>query len=387
MEMLCLMHEDGEPYGHLRIWGKALGVKDLARLIGEPVKTVENWMAELESAGVFSRTAEGTIYSRRMVRDEQMRMQTVESGRSGGNPALVGEYHEPGMIYVVSDGQGHYKIGASKQPAKRLYKLKQSTRNDRLFVCAQLPVDDMGRSEGLLHANFAQYQNSGEWFDFPPDVASALIAAIQEDRLSDLLSVPLKGNLEIPLDLPHKGNSHKSTESEDQRSEVQKGESREDLGGGPGEGPQDPPSGRESRSSQPLERIDFTLFSEQWNDLARQIGTPIFEVWTESRKRHLRARLKEPRTFDWRRILDKARGARGAHGKRWFTLEWLIKSPDNVAKLLEGKYDEPFGETSAASGPQVQPPPPSKRPPVHTVNDERPEWQPPGWKAQANGER
>jgi hypothetical protein len=69
IDMLGLMHE-AEPYGHLVINGNAPTPKQLAMLLGGgSPRDVERLLAELEGAGVFSRTPDGTVYSRRMVRD------------------------------------------------------------------------------------------------------------------------------------------------------------------------------------------------------------------------------------------------------------------------------------------------------------------------------
>lgn len=68
MEALCIMH-DAEPCGHLVMNGKPVTSKQLAAIVGAPEKEVVRLLAELEDAGVFSRTDAGVVYSRRMVRD------------------------------------------------------------------------------------------------------------------------------------------------------------------------------------------------------------------------------------------------------------------------------------------------------------------------------
>lgn len=87
-EMLCLMH-DGEPVGHLAIGGKAISPKQLARLVGAPIREVKLLLQELTEADVYSVNDQGLIFSRRMVRDEQRRLQARENGRRGGNPQLI----------------------------------------------------------------------------------------------------------------------------------------------------------------------------------------------------------------------------------------------------------------------------------------------------------
>lgn len=88
IEMLCIMNEC-KPYGHLAINGKAISVAQLARLIGETEKVVKGLLNELESAGVFSRTEQGGIYSRRMISDEKIRVIRGNAGKLGGNPNLL----------------------------------------------------------------------------------------------------------------------------------------------------------------------------------------------------------------------------------------------------------------------------------------------------------
>jgi hypothetical protein len=74
MDMLCLMHA-GQPYGHLATGGERFTITDIQRATGMTIGEVARGLAELERAAVFSRTSDGTIYSRRMVRDEVSRAQ------------------------------------------------------------------------------------------------------------------------------------------------------------------------------------------------------------------------------------------------------------------------------------------------------------------------
>ncbi len=82
------MHEC-TPYGYLAVNDRAIDIAQLARLVGEAQRTVKQLLAELENAGVFSRTETGWIYSRRMVNDERLREVPAESGRLGGHPDVL----------------------------------------------------------------------------------------------------------------------------------------------------------------------------------------------------------------------------------------------------------------------------------------------------------
>lgn len=79
IEMLALMHE-GEPYGHLKVGKKAIDEATLARMVGAGQDEITGLIGELETAQVFSRAANGTIYSRRMVRDENKRNLCASEG-------------------------------------------------------------------------------------------------------------------------------------------------------------------------------------------------------------------------------------------------------------------------------------------------------------------
>lgn len=84
-EMICIMHES-DPYGHLLVADLALTSKQLAAIVGADLKTTSRCLEELESMGVFSRTDEGVIYSRRMTRDHQKSSHYSALGKRGGNP-------------------------------------------------------------------------------------------------------------------------------------------------------------------------------------------------------------------------------------------------------------------------------------------------------------
>lgn len=90
IEMICIMHE-ADPYGYLALNGKEVGLDKLADLTGGRLSELPTLLDELETAGVFSRTRNGTIYSRRMVRDEKKSKVSRKNGRLGGNPNLSKE--------------------------------------------------------------------------------------------------------------------------------------------------------------------------------------------------------------------------------------------------------------------------------------------------------
>ena len=87
IEMIALMHESS-PYGHLLVSGHSPTDTQLAVLAGAPSEQVPDLIGELESAGVFSRTREGVIYSRKLTRMQKKAATARNNGKNGGNPTL-----------------------------------------------------------------------------------------------------------------------------------------------------------------------------------------------------------------------------------------------------------------------------------------------------------
>jgi hypothetical protein len=87
IEMLGYMHE-GEPYGRFVINGRTPQPREIAALVGAPIKVVEKALEELRENGVFSVDDDGLAYSRRMVRDKARAEADRANGKGGGNPKL-----------------------------------------------------------------------------------------------------------------------------------------------------------------------------------------------------------------------------------------------------------------------------------------------------------
>ena len=89
---MCIAHEC-EPYGHLVVNGKPMDAAKLGRLVGLSEKDCTKLIDELGDAGVVERTAEGVIYSRRMVRDEELRNKRANGGSAGAEHGIKGAAH------------------------------------------------------------------------------------------------------------------------------------------------------------------------------------------------------------------------------------------------------------------------------------------------------
>jgi hypothetical protein len=87
IDMLALMHQSGKA-GYLVVSGQPVTRGQLAKILGQSIEEIEALLAELEANKVFSRDGAGTIYSRRVVRDEQKAALARKNGQRGGNPSL-----------------------------------------------------------------------------------------------------------------------------------------------------------------------------------------------------------------------------------------------------------------------------------------------------------
>jgi hypothetical protein len=107
IEMIGLMHESSTP-GHLLLNARSPNTAQLASLVGADIKTVGKTIQELEDAAVFSRTDEGVIFSRRMVRDHRKSLAGKEAiaRRWGGETAPISnEDRAPNSAPIRSDGR------------------------------------------------------------------------------------------------------------------------------------------------------------------------------------------------------------------------------------------------------------------------------------------
>lgn len=90
-EILCLMHESTDR-GKLMLNGAAMPDEALARVLGLDNQTLTKTLTTLLKYGVASRDQEsGALMNRRMTKDERLRQIRTESGKRGGNPALVNQ--------------------------------------------------------------------------------------------------------------------------------------------------------------------------------------------------------------------------------------------------------------------------------------------------------
>lgn len=80
---------------------------------------------------------------------------------------------------------------------------------------------------------------------------------------------------------------------------------------------------------------------EKWNDFAGKYGLATITVISPARERGISARLQES-AFNFDKVLEEianSKFARGSNDRKWkIDFDWIFLSPNNFAKLLEGKY-------------------------------------------------
>ncbi|QLE51761.1 GIY-YIG nuclease family protein [Nostoc sp. C057] len=82
------------------------------------------------------------------------------------------------FIYVLKSTES-YKIGITKDVAKRMRELQTGDPVKHLFVCSSF-FEDAPRFEKLLHEAFAEYRvENSEWFELPPEKLEELIEILE----------------------------------------------------------------------------------------------------------------------------------------------------------------------------------------------------------------
>jgi len=153
-EMNCLMH-DCEPYGHLMVGAAPMRPAQLARLVGITPKECAALVAELEAAGIFSRANSGAIFSRRMVRDEDIRERRANGGHAGAAHGAKGAAHgAKGGRPKAGEGGEKTPLPPDKQPppafasASAIPSIQVGADSTTVGAGGDLPTDPPGSPGG-----------------------------------------------------------------------------------------------------------------------------------------------------------------------------------------------------------------------------------------------
>lgn len=136
MEMICVMHE-AVPRGTLIVNGSPVNERQVSVLAGISFKETVALLSELEATGVFSRDDNGTIFSRRMRRDEEKAARDKANGKAGGNPHLKG-VNPPLNGHANPPVNGNHKVTYNEED--KAQKLEARGKKERTSLRSGDPV-------------------------------------------------------------------------------------------------------------------------------------------------------------------------------------------------------------------------------------------------------
>ena len=89
------------------------------------------------------------------------------------------------------------------------------------------------------------------------------------------------------------------------------------------------------------ERVDYQQIADLYNETC--VSFPRLTKLSDSRKKAIRARMKQYSVDDFRRMFEMAESSdflKGKNGKNWSaTFDWMVKDA-NMAKILDGNYQD-----------------------------------------------
>jgi hypothetical protein len=137
--MMCVMHQ-AEPYGYLVLNGNPIEPPQLARMVGASERETSRWIAELRAAGVFSVDDVGQAFSRRMVRDEDLRNRRANGGSAGAEYGIKGKEHGS------KGGRPRNESGVTQPPlnpppSSSVFSLQSSASKDSKSKAPRRPVE------------------------------------------------------------------------------------------------------------------------------------------------------------------------------------------------------------------------------------------------------
>lgn len=147
LEILCIMHES-EDRGKLMLNGKPMPMEALCRLLGLDNQNLTKALTKILEYGVASIDSNSQIiFSRRMVRDEDIRKTRKECGKLGGNPNLVNQ--KP----TTQDNQKSTPSSSSSSSVSYKRKIADSAKANPTEA-AQDWIDSLKVNPAYQHINF-----------------------------------------------------------------------------------------------------------------------------------------------------------------------------------------------------------------------------------------
>ncbi len=113
-------------------------IEQIAKLVGSGEGEVKAAMNELEKNGVFSRTEDGAVFSRRIVRETAALTKSIADGKRGGNPLLLTgpePESDPKVVPIMTDSD-------REQLSEGLAQLDRKKLEERKRLAEQGPFGD-----------------------------------------------------------------------------------------------------------------------------------------------------------------------------------------------------------------------------------------------------
>jgi hypothetical protein len=138
-EMLLLMHES-EERGVLILNGRPMSHKTIAQALNLDNQITTNALTSIVALGVCGVRGDGAIFSRKMVRDEEISAKRAICGSRGGNPNLLNQKSTPSSSSSSSSSSSIISIYIEAPPSFK------SPELDKLILSWQMRLTQYNRT-------------------------------------------------------------------------------------------------------------------------------------------------------------------------------------------------------------------------------------------------
>jgi hypothetical protein len=152
-DLLCYMWESTERGVMIKSNGKIYNDTEITRMVGMDNQNSGTWLTILLENGVCQRREDGAIYSRRMVRDEEIRQTRITSGSKGGNPALLDKGKVKKVINQLSENENEI---ANDNVNKNSIKFKIPSIEEIMNYCKE-------RNNSIIAEKFFDFYQAKGW--------------------------------------------------------------------------------------------------------------------------------------------------------------------------------------------------------------------------------
>lgn len=169
-DLICFMWESTERGVMVKPNGKPYGDSEIVRMVGLDNQNSGIWLTYLLDNEVCSRRLDGAIFSKRMVKDEELRALRREMGKKGGNPHLLVNHT---LNQEVNQNVEDENENETKEVKKNGFGEKQFE-----MLWDNYPNKD-GKKEALRHFK-SSVKTDQDWLD----IQKALKNYLQSERVS-----------------------------------------------------------------------------------------------------------------------------------------------------------------------------------------------------------